>query len=194
VRFPVEAGHGLAVELAAGHAVQVIDVEGGQVGDLFAFSLADPSEHLSASHTRIHNGRMFPSIGQPFVTDRREPLLVLEVDESAGVHDMLIAACDRNRYVQLGVWPHRSSADNLNEALAARALVATVVPQPVNLFMSVEVGADGSIELAEATTARGDSVTLRAVRACIVVVSACPQYLLAVNRSGPSPLALEVSP
>ena len=82
---------------------RVIDVEGGQVGDLFAFVAGDRDEYLSASHTRAHTQRLFPAIGEPFVSNRRRPLLELVADDSPGVHDMLIAACDPERYRELGV-------------------------------------------------------------------------------------------
>ena len=51
---------------------------------------------------------------------------------------------------------------------------------------------DGTIRLDESPTGPGDSVTLRAVRDCTVVVSACPQDLEPINRGGLSRLGLEV--
>ncbi|MFD0536975.1 DUF1989 domain-containing protein [Actinomadura luteofluorescens] len=50
-------GEGRAVRVAAGRRVRVVDVEGGQVGDLFAFAADDPREHLSAAHTRSVTSR-----------------------------------------------------------------------------------------------------------------------------------------
>lgn len=51
-------------------------------------------------------------------------MLTIMEDTTSGVHDTLIAACDRWRYAELGVeralkGSHRSCADNLVEALAA---------------------------------------------------------------------------
>jgi uncharacterized protein len=40
------------VRLATGDRVRVVDLEGRQVGDVFCFAAEDPSEHLSAAHTR----------------------------------------------------------------------------------------------------------------------------------------------
>ena len=53
-RTVVPAGAGRAVALRAGQHVRVVDIEGGQVGDVFAFAADDPAEYLSASHTRTH--------------------------------------------------------------------------------------------------------------------------------------------
>lgn len=181
------------VEVPRGRTVRVIDVQGGQVADLFAFALEDPTQFLSASHTRAATMRSFPALGQAFVTTRREPLLSLEADDSPGVHDLLIAACDPYRYTLLGAPGHRSCAANLLEAFAGRT-PPPAVPQPVNLFMAVDVAPDGALTFAESPSAAGDSVTLRALQDCLVVVSACPQDLVPVNRGGPSSLALEVGP
>ena len=48
----VPTGAGRAVWVRHGEHLRIVDVEGGQVGDLFAFAAADPGEYLSASHTR----------------------------------------------------------------------------------------------------------------------------------------------
>ncbi len=66
------------------------------------------------------------------------------------------------------------------------------VPQPINLFMNIPVGADGSLGWEPAPTRAGDSVTLGAELDCYVVVSACPQDIVAINAGNPTPLALEL--
>ncbi|KAA0097990.1 urea carboxylase-associated family protein [Mycolicibacterium sp. P1-18] len=188
----IPAGTGRAIRLRRGDRVRVVDVDGGQVGDLFAFAAADVHEHLSASHTRTSTGRLFPGIGQQFVTTRRRPILTLVSDTSPGVHDMLIAACDPERYRGLGVSEHRSCAVNLRVALTELDLVTDVVPQPVNLFMNIPVDGDGHLSWLRATSRPGDAVTVEAVMDCTVVVSACPMDLNSINGERPTPLAIEV--
>ena len=61
VRVP--AGEGRAVVVHDGQTVHVADVEGGQVGDLFAFAVADPGEYASAEHTRVAIRKLFPRPG-----------------------------------------------------------------------------------------------------------------------------------
>lgn len=192
-RIEVPAGHGRAVLVHAGQTVRVIDVDGGQVGDVFAFAADDVTEYLSASHTRTATGRLFPATGEHFVTTRRRPILTLVEDTSPGVHDMLIAACDPERYERLGASGHGSCAANLRLALAALGLATAVIPQPVNVFMNIPVSADGTLRWLPAATRPGDAITFRAAMDCVVVLSACPMDLNDINGGHPTPLAITIN-
>jgi uncharacterized protein len=189
----VPAREGRAVRVPGGSAVRVTDVEGAQVADSWAFCVDDPIEHLSAQHTRAYNSRLFPRVGEPFVTNRRRPILVLERDDSPGVHDMLIAACDPARYAGLGVegW-HASCEENLQKALAKFGIERHTAPQPVNLFMNIPVNPDSTIRWEPAPTEAGDSVTLRAELDCIFAVSSCPQDIVGINAGEPTPILIEI--
>ena len=191
---PVPASAGAFVHLSPGDELSVVDVEGGQVGDLFALVEGDDGEHLSAQHTRAVNDRLFPRLGQSFVTNRRRPILTLIEDTSPGVHDMLIAACDLERYTGLGVdgW-HASCAENYLTTAKAAGADPAFVPQSVNLFMSIPWDADGELSWEPATTAPGDAIRFRAEVACLVVVSACPQDIVVINNGQPTPLQLETA-
>lgn len=200
-RIEVPGGTGRAVRVRAGERIRVVDVAGGQVGDVFAFAHVGehPStehhstEHHSAAHTRTQTRRLFPAVGEQFVTDRRRPILTLVADTSPGEHDMLIAACDPQRYALLGAPDHRSCAANLREALAAIGHpYAGPTPQPINVFMQIPVGADGSLTWLPAPTAAGDAITFRAELDAVVVVSSCPMDIVGINRGGPARLAVEV--
>ncbi|TDC20583.1 urea carboxylase-associated family protein [Streptomyces sp. 8K308] len=180
--------------LTAGQRIRISDVAGGQVGDLFALSTDDPGEHLSASHTRTATRRLFPTVGDHFVTNRRRPILTLVEDASPGRHDMLVAACDPARYRALGAPGHASCAENFVSALARHGIRRDVaaVPQPVNVFMDVRPTPNGELLWRAAATEPGDSVTFEAAADCLVVLSACPQDLAPVNAAAPSPLAVTI--
>jgi uncharacterized protein YcgI (DUF1989 family) len=134
IRFPARTG--MAVDVDANQRLTIIDVDGGQVGDFFAFHRTDPTEHLSASHTRAFNSRLFAAVGDAFMSSLRRPMLRVLADTSPGHHDMLIAACDPARYRQLGVvgW-HPSYAENLARSLGGRGVTLGFTPQPFNVFM-----------------------------------------------------------
>ncbi len=192
-RVDVPARDGRGVRVAAGGRFRVIDVEGGQVADTFAFRADDVTEYHSAEHTRAYVSRLFPRPGEPFVTNHRRPILVLEEDASPGVHDMLCAACDPERYEGLGVegW-HASCEENLRNAMADLGFERVEVPQPINLFMNIPVLDAGELGWEPAPTRAGDAVTLRAEMDCIVVVSACPQDIVPINNGNPTPIAIEL--
>ena len=189
----VPAREGRGVRVAAGQSFRVIDVDGGQVADTFAFRADDVSEYHSAEHTRAYVSRLFPRPGEPFVTNHRRPILTLVEDASPGIHDMLCAACDPERYTGLGVagW-HASCRENLENAMAELGRLHVEVPQPINLFMNIPVRADGDLGWEPAPSRSGDSVTLRAEMDCFVVVSACPQDIVPINNGNPTPIAIEL--
>jgi uncharacterized protein YcgI (DUF1989 family) len=191
----VPAREGRAARVDAGDRFRIIDVEGGQVADTWAFVAGDPGEYHSAQHTRAVVDRLFPRPGEQFVTNRRRPILTLEEDNSPGIHDMLIAACDPARYEGLGVQGrHASCEENLHRALGALGVqpIPRFAPQPINLFMNTPARADGTIEWLPAETQAGDHVVLRAELDLIVAVSACPQDIVGINQGGPTPIEIEL--
>ena len=182
------------MRLEAGRRFRVIDKEGGQVADTWAFVAADPTEFHSAQHTRAYVDALFPRPGEQFVTNRRRPILLLEADESPGVHDMLIAACDPERYQGLGVegW-HASCQENLQTALRdAGVEPPRFAPQPINLFMNTPALPDGTIDWRPAPTKAGDHVVMRAELDLILAVSACPQDIVRINDGNPTAIEIEL--
>ncbi len=193
MRIDIPAREGRGVRVAAGQRFRVIDVEGGQVADTFAFRADDVSEFHSAEHTRVHVNRLFPRPGEHFVTNHRHPILLLEEDRTPGIHDMLCAACDPERYAGLGVdgW-HASCRENLERAMAELGQPRIEIPQPINLFMNIPVDGEGGLGWEPAPTRPGEYVILRAVMDCLVVVSACPQDIVPINDKDPTPVAIEL--
>jgi uncharacterized protein YcgI (DUF1989 family) len=114
---------------------------------------------------------------------RIEAILTLVEDTSGGVHDTLLAACDRERYELLGATePH----DNLHAALATVGLAVAATPSPLNLFENARPAADGTLEIAPPISTPGSSVIFRAELDAVLVFSACPQDLAPTNGPGPT--------
>lgn len=65
-------------------------------------------------------------------------------------------------------------------------------PQSVNLFMAIPVDAEGGLSWEPAVTKPGDSVTMRALMDCVVVVSACLQDVIPINNLDPTRVAIKV--
>jgi uncharacterized protein len=184
----IPAGHGRAFRLDAGQRLRVATTEGGQVVDTWALALPDLDEWMSMEHTRGRLLAVSPRAGDDLFSDRRRPILRFVQDTSPGVHDTLIAACDQERYSQLGhEGSHRNCADNFRAALAELGYAAPPVPAPLNVFMSIPVAADGTLSFEPSPAGPGDAVTLEAVRDVVVVLSACPQDLVPINGASMRP-------
>lgn len=187
----IAGGRGGSVVLRAGQRVHVVNSLGYQVVDTWALRL-DGAAALSMSHSRLAMGRLSPVVGDTLVDDRRVAMLTLVEDDSGGVHDTLIAACDPERYRTLGFrgW-HASCTDNFRQAVAqgtlrdsaagVRAGALRTVPDPLNLFMAVEVSSSGELSLKSSLAAPGSRVILQAHQDVVVIVSACPQDLVPIS-------------
>jgi uncharacterized protein len=178
----IPARKGKAARLDRGQIVKIVNTEGQQVVDTWAFSAADLAEFMSMEHSRVALGHIIPAVGDALVTNKRRPILTMVEDTSGGVHDTLFAACDRWRYELLGCpGYHDNCTDNLVAALAELGLSAPEVPAPLNLFMNIPVVDGNRVEVRPPVSTPGSHVALRAGIDCIVAFSACPQDMLPVN-------------
>ncbi|WP_028066144.1 DUF1989 domain-containing protein [Solirubrobacter soli] len=188
----IPARRAVAVRVARGDALRVINTHGQQVIDAWAF--VDAGEWMSMEHSRLHMGRVNPALGDTFVTNQRRPVLTLTEDTSGGVHDTLLAACDRSRYELLGAPDHDNCADNLHAALASVEVSVPCTPSPLNLFENAPPARDGTIAIAPPVSTPGSWVVLRAELDVLVVLSACPQDLAPTNGPGPADAHYELMP
>jgi uncharacterized protein YcgI (DUF1989 family) len=174
----VAAGSGHGFEVKHGDLVRIIDLEGAQPVDFWAFNRRDFLEFLSCQHTRPAIMKLGPGIGESAYTNRRWPIVTVVADHSPGQHDMLFAACDAARFKQLGhKGPHANCQDNLHAALRELGIALDFTPQPWNLFTNNIIGPDGTFVQAAPDTRPGDSIVLKAEFDVYIVVSACPQDL-----------------
>lgn len=138
-------------------------------------------EFMSMEHTRTAIGKIIPKVDDSLVTNRRRPILTLVEDTSPGIHDTLVAACDRYRYELLGFKDHDNCTNNLVAALAELGLTPPKIPSPLNLFMNIPVIEGQYIKFLPPVSKPGDYVMLRAEMDCIVAFSSCPQDVVPIN-------------
>lgn len=192
LRYTIPARQGRAVSLRKDQEITIYNPKGNQVCDFFALIESSPSEFLSMEHCRTALGRVYVRAGDRLVTNRRRSLIEIIEDTSPGVHDILIACCDQQRYSQLGASGyHDNCADNFRMSLQAIGVVPTHVPCPFNIWMNVGVAEDGKFNWQAPVSKPGDFIRLRAHENCIVVMSACPQDMTPVNGIGATPAELE---
>ncbi len=187
-RITIPARRGKATTLKQGQQVRVINTHGQQVIDTWAFNREDLSECMSMEHVRTALGRILVHVGDTLVTTQRRPILRLMEDTSPGIHDTLLAACDRYRYELLGCTTyHENCTHNLAVALAELQLVPPKTPSPWNLFMNIPVQTDGQLSFEPPVSQPGDYVLLRAEIDCVVAFSACPQDKVPINGEACTP-------
>lgn len=177
----IPARRGKAAHVQQGQTIRVINTHGQQVIDTWAFNAADLTEFMSMEHMRTFLGRIIPKVGDSLVTNHRRPILTLIADTSPGIHDTLLAACDRYRYELLGHPNHDNCTDNLAAGLAELGLTSSHTPSPLNLFMNIPVYQTYQIDFLPPVSEPGDYVELRAEMDCIIAFSSCPQDIVPIN-------------
>jgi uncharacterized protein YcgI (DUF1989 family) len=179
----------------AHHVLRVTNTRGGQVVDAWFLDADDEHEHASMSHSRAGLRTIRPTVGSTFVTRRREPIVTLVADTTGGTHDMTMPPCDAYRYAQLGTPDHTSCAGNLASVLRQLGRRADPpFPDPLNLFQNSPVHTDGSITFEPSTAIAGGYVELRAERALVAILSACPMDVMPINGGEPKDVLAQVMP
>jgi uncharacterized protein len=185
---------GQAIGVGRGELVRVVDVEGHQVGDMWAIDAADPGRWLSASHTRDRCERLFPAMGEQFRDQLGEPILQLATDTSPGLHDMLFPPCDPPLYQSRGLPGHPNCRDNFLATVASAGISLPVVPDPVNLFQDSGPQPDGRLAVGTAASLPGQFVSFRAQRDLVFVLTACSVDYPPLNNGRCTPLRIEITP
>ena len=182
----IPARCGAATHLRKGQKVKIINTHGSQVVDFWAFNADHPGEFMSMEHCRVWLGHYRPKPGDVLITNQRRNILRFLEDTSPGVHDTMMAACDRFRYEQLGCTDyHDNCTDNLWEALAAVRFKPTETPCPFNLWQNTPVDSNGGIEQLRTVSKRGDFVLFKALMDVVLCFSACPQDIVQINSGRP---------
>jgi uncharacterized protein YcgI (DUF1989 family) len=183
---------GMAWPVGAGSLLRVVDVEGGQTGDVFAVAADDLEDGLSNGRTFDYGESIRMSTGSVLYSRRSRPLLRI-VEDEVGTHDFLYAPCSQEMYeIGYGVTgPHPNCWENLTTSLATFGVPAATVTTAFNVFMRVEVAPDGSLKIQPPISTAGLSVTFVAERDVLVAISACAAAT-ANGGGGARPLGVEI--
>ena len=190
-RRVIPAGSGAGLRLSQGERLRIIDPEGGQSGDLLAFS-ADGRQRLSNGRTFDYGGKVYLSTGDVLWSDRSNPMLTIVADE-VGRHDFLYAPCSIEMYrKQYGVTGyHANCHDNLCAALRELGVVPEPVTIAFNFFMAVEIQPDGRLQIVPPRSRAGESMVLRAEMDLVIALTACPASTCN-GGAAPRPIAFEI--
>lgn len=190
---PIPPGEARGITAQAGDIVRVVNTEGHQVVDTWAFCKADPLEFLSMEHSRSATYRILFKPGDTLVSNRFRPMLTIMADTSPGLHDTLHAACstESNRYFGT-TSTHPNCENNLKGVMADRGTCLGTIPCPWNLFEHAIVKFDGSLKDEPASAAAGDYVELRVETSVVLVCSACPSTVGNISLGTPRGAAIEL--
>ena len=145
----VAGGTGWAGSAPAGSLLRITDIEGQQVGDLVLFRADDHTNRFSAANTRKMNGNIFITTGATLWSSHFDRIATLEED-TVGRHDLMASACSWYDYpIRFGVEGHRSCLANLVEALAPHGIQEPGIPDPMNVFMAMDVTPSGDLTILE---------------------------------------------
>ncbi len=96
-RVTISAGHGKAGRFNAGQSLEPINTPGTRVVDFRAFDAYDLREYMCVEASRIWRMPLWPTTGDVMATNQRRPIVTLDEDTTPGIHDTIMAACDRQR-------------------------------------------------------------------------------------------------
>ena len=173
-RHRIDPQSGTAFELRKGQLLRVIDPLGEQVSDLTAFGADDRAEWLSSGRTIDYNDTIFFTAGHALYSNRSRVMLTI-VRDTVGRHDFLYTPCSDETFTLIykHEGAHPSCFGNLSRGLAAFGIPADRIPTTFNIFMNVEVFADGRVSVKPPRSKAGDCVELRAEMDLVVGLTAC---------------------
>ncbi len=187
----VPAREARTMEVKKGQILEIVDLEGQQVGDFTAWLASDPNEYLSPSHTVSSNGKLVPEVGDNILSNHRTPLLKI-IRDDVGRHDLVVPCCDPERYaIDYDAPDHGSCLLSLQTAIEGTGLPLRG-EMCWNVFMNNQIE-DGKIVTYEPPHPAGSTIAMEVLEDMIVALSACPQDISAVNAYNPTPMALRTS-
>ena len=170
----LEPQTGVAFELKRGQTLRVIDLEGEQVADFTAFARDDKLEWLSSGRSIDYTNSIYLTTGNILYSNRSRPMLSILADD-VGRHDFLLTPCSPETFeiIYREKKYHPSCFENLSKHLAYFGIAPDSIPTTFNIFMNVEIAADGRMSILPPRSKAGDAITLRAEMDLIIGLTAC---------------------
>lgn len=167
---------GVAVELAPGDRLTLLDPCGEQVSDLYLVRSDDVAEQFSSGRTTDFGNSIYVSTGS-MLWSNRSGILAEVVDDTVGVHDLTLTPCSQATfdvlYPELDGAPHPSCFANIVGALEPYGVDADRVGVTLNVFMDVWTDERGELHIDPPPTRPGDRFTLEAREPVVAAVTAC---------------------
>ncbi|AHM58305.1 hypothetical protein D770_00135 [Flammeovirgaceae bacterium 311] len=165
---------GVAFELQKGQMLKITDPFGEQVSDLICYNLYDKEEWLSSGRTMDYANAWLITKGNQLYSNRSNPMLTL-IEDTCGRHDFLLTPCSLEMFHKLYQVKghHPSCHENLYTHLKEWGIAPDEVPTTFNIFMNVQLFADGSLSVEPPMSKAGDFVVFRAEMNLVIGLTAC---------------------
>lgn len=174
--------------LKKGQVLSIVDLDGNQAVDFLAYDAHDTARAYSAQATLQGQDSVYLSTGSLLRTNEYEPLLTI-IANDVDRQDTLGGACSKeSNTLRYGyhTYSQHACADNFLAELSKYGMGKRDQVSNVNWFMNVPVDPDGALGIVDGMSAPGLTVSLRAERDTLVVVSNCPQINNPCNGFNPS--------
>lgn len=165
---------GVAFILRKNETLRIIDPEGEQVADFFAFAADDSACSLSSGRTIDYASRIYLTTGDVLYSNDSRAMVRI-MDDTAGRHDFLLTPCSQEMFeILYGHQGHHPSCfENLYKSLAAYGIDGHRIGTTFNVFMRVDVAADGTVRVGIPSSKAADYIDLRAEMDLLVGLTAC---------------------
>ena len=195
----VEACAPWSAIVRADQMLQIIDLHGNQAVDTLLYGVTgdvvDHALRYSGQVTVAGQRNIFLRTGSVLRAADGTPLMTIVADD-VGNHDTIAGACSKEsntlRYGHHTVHQHACAENFLAEGAKWGLGKRDIVPN-INFFMNVPIEADGTLGIVDGLSAPGKSLTLRAERDTMVLVSNCPQINNPCNGFDPTPVRMVIS-
>jgi len=176
VAVEIPGGEARAIYAYQGQLLSVVDLFGRQPATLFAIVKDDLREFLSPHHTRVFSNSFLLKLGMRLVTNRRRPIMVLGKD-TVGTHDLLWPASDARYLSSHGHTKATGCTENAQNAFKELGISLPKLPDPVNLFLNIELDNKGNLTPKKLQSSAGGHVLFRVLIDCICVVSSAQKNI-----------------
>lgn len=186
----VDPGGSWGALLAKDERVRFTDLEGRQAVDFLCYNARDTRDRYNAANTMKMGENVFLNPGSVFYGEYATPLMRI-VASTCPDHDTIGGCCSAEmNELRYGKRTHSCRANFLHELSKFGMGEADIVAN-VNFFMSVPVGRDGRMAIADSPSKAGDTVDVEALTDVIAVISNCPQKYNPACGYNPTPVRIQ---
>jgi len=165
---------GCSFKIKRGQVLRVVDPQGEQVSDLFAFDEHDHDCRLSSGRSLDYASRIYLTTSDILYANNSKPMFTI-IEDTVGLHDFLLTPCSQEMFEILYKHKghHPSCFENLRNSLKEHGIFGYQISTTFNIFMNVKVDPQGKVTVGVPMSKAGDHIDLRAEMDMVCGLTAC---------------------